>query len=255
MSACPSRLELSRWEAESEGHRPTGLTSHVGSCPRCAQVFADIASARVSLLGADPEQASVRAARVILETVGRRRNRRRWLHLLAPAFLVPAAAALLLIVKPVLVERGPGHHAATAVKGGLVVETYCKRGDKVFPAVDGQDFLEGDRLRFAYSSGRPGYLLLFGVDDEGKIFPYYPEGALVGTRVEAGARIMLPGSVELDGHKGWERVHAVWSETQLPDDVVRAAVAAALTAAGNDLRRVTALDLPVDQMSMLLRRP
>jgi len=255
MSACPSRLELSRWEVEPERDRPVDLTAHVGSCARCAAVFEDLASARSFLLGDDPAAASLRAARAIVETDRQRKRRRRWLQLLAPAFLVPAAAALLFAVKPILPTPGRSLHAATAAKGGLVVETYCKRGNKVFPAVDGQDFLTGDRLRFAYTSDRPGYLLVFGVDDQGRIFPYYPEGALVGAYAEAGARILLPGSVELDDHKGWERIYAVWSETQLSDDAVRAAVAVRLSAAGNDIRRVTALDLPVEQMSMLLGRP
>jgi hypothetical protein len=73
--------------------------------------------------------------------------------------------------------------------------------------------------------------------------------------VEAGARVLLPGSVELDEHKGWERVFAIWSEHQLGDDVVRAAVHAALSAGNSDIRRTTILDLPVEQMSFLLRRP
>jgi len=255
MSACPSRLELSRWEAEPERDRPAELTSHVGSCGRCAQVFADIASARSLLLGADPEQASARAARAILEMARQRKNKRRWWSILAPVILVPAAAALLLAVKPDLLAPGIGHPGATSIKGGLVVETYIKRGDKVFPAVDGQDFIQGDRLRFAYSNDRSGYLLVFGVDDQGTIFPYYQEDVLVGTYAEAGARVLLPGSVELDGYKGWERIYAVWSDVQLRDDVVRSSVARSLAAAGNDVRRATTLDLPVDQVSMLLRRP
>jgi hypothetical protein len=67
--------------------------------------------------------------------------------------------------------------------------------------------------------------------------------------------VLLPGSVELDGHKGWERVFVVWSDSQFADDVVRAAIAAALAAADSDIRRTTTLDLPVEQMSLLLRRP
>jgi hypothetical protein len=137
----------------------------------------------------------------------------------------------------------------------LIIETYCKRGDEVFPAVDGADFLPGDRLRIAYSKERPGFLLVFGVDDQGRVFPYYDDKALTGVAVEAGARVLLPGSVELDAYKGWERVFALWSEHQLGDDVVRSAVHAALSGGNSDIRRTTILDLPVEQMSFLLRRP
>lgn len=255
MSACPSRLELSRWEAEPACARPADFTSHVAGCARCAAVLEDIGTARSLLLGADAEQASVLAARAILETARQRRDRRRWLRILAPALLVPAAAALLLVVRPGHFAPGRGGPGASVAKGELIVETYFKRGEQVLPAVDGQDFLAGDRLRFAYTCARPGYLMVFGVDDRGQIFPYYENGVLAGVFVDAGARVLLPGSVELDGHQGWERIYALWSEVQLRDDVVRTAVAAGLAAAGNDIRRVTTLDLPVEQVSMLLGRP
>jgi hypothetical protein len=162
---------------------------------------------------------------------------------------------LLFVVKPMLSSSGHNPAGVIRVMGELVVETYCQRGDKVFLAESGQDFLAGDRLRFAYTAARPGYLMVFAVDDQGRIFPYYEEGALRGVRAEAGGRIFLPGSVELDEHKGWERIYAVWSETQLSDDAVRTAVARGLSAAGNDIRRLSALDLPVAQVSMLLGRP
>jgi hypothetical protein len=245
MSACPSRLELSRWEAHPEPERPAELVSHVCTCSRCSAVLDDISAARSLLLGADPADTS--------EAVQQRRSRLRWLRWLAPAFLVPATAALLLVARPVL--RSHGDSTGIAIKGELIVETYCKRGDKVFPAMEGGDFLAGDRLRFAYSNYRPGYLLVFGVDDQGKVFPYYEERALVGVLAEAGAHVFLPGSVELDNHRGWERIFALWAETQFTDDVVRAAVGAALSATDSDVRRMTALDLPVQQVSMLLRRP
>jgi hypothetical protein len=256
MSACPSRVELSLWESRPEPERPAEFVAHVQGCGRCSAVLDDISSARSLLLGAYPAEASARAARTIMDEVQQRRARRRWLRFLAPVFLVPAAAALLLIVRPALHSHGQGDSSSgTSFKGGLIVETYCKRGDKVFPAVDGSEFLAGDRLRFAYSSDRPGFLLVFGVDDQGKVFPYYEEHGLVGVGVEAGAHVFLPGAVELDSHQGWERVFALWAETQFADDVVRAAVGAALSAAASDLHRMTALDLPVQQVSMLLRRP
>ena len=254
MSACPSRLELSRWEPYPEPARPPALVEHVGACRRCSAVFTDIAEARYQLLGDDPAEASARAPRAILAAALRSKARRSWWRFLLPALLVPATAVALLLVKPAL---GP-HHGnllGSAVKGRLIVETYCKRGEQVFPAADGAEFVAGDRLRFAYSQDRPGFLTIFGVDDRGGVFPYYPEHTLVGIQVEAGARVLLPGSVELDHHQGWERVFAIWSERSMADDVVRASVAAALSAAAGDIRNTSTLDLPVEQVSLLLRRP
>jgi len=256
MSACPSRLELSRWEAESPCDRPAHVTSHVESCVRCGAIWDDLLACRAWLLGADPEESSRRAARTIIAGVKARRQRRRWWRLAVPALLVPAAAALALAVSPAFLT-GPASAPSHGLRsmGGLIVETYYKRGGKVSAATDGQDFLAGDRLRFAYTSDRPGYLSVFGVDDQGHVFPYYEEDSLAGVYVEPGARVLLPGSVELDDHHGWERIFALWSETELADDAVRMAIAAALSAAGQDIRRATALDLPVEQVSILLRRP
>jgi hypothetical protein len=255
MSACPSRLELSRWEAESPSERPADVTSHVESCVRCGAIWEELCTSRSLLLGTDPVEISRRAARAIVTEVRKRRQRRRWWQLAAPAFLVPAAAALVLALSPGVLTRPGSKASGIETKGGLIVETYCKRGSQVFVAADGQEFLEGDRLRFAYTHDRPGYLSVFGVDDQARIFPYYEEETLAGFHAEAGARILLPGSVELDEHHGWERIFALWSDSELRDDAVRAAVAAALSAAENDIRRVTALDLPVEQVSILLRRP
>jgi hypothetical protein len=250
MSACPSRLELSRWEAQLEPARSAELAAHVEVCERCASIVADISEARGLLLGADPAAASARAARAILETVRQRRAPRRWLRFLVPALLVPAAALMLLVARPSVPLSGLGN-----LKGHLVVETYCKRGGTVSLATDGADYLQGDRLRFAYTQDRPGFLLVFGVDDDGKVFPYYQDDNLVGTRVEAGARVLLPGAVELDGHQGWERIFMVWTESPLSDSTVRSAVISALAAANGDLRRTSVLDLPGEQVSLLLRRP
>jgi hypothetical protein len=227
----------------------------VGACGRCSAIVAEIDEARSLLLGDNPADRSVRAARAILDIVNQRRTRRTWLRFLAPVLLVPAAAAVLLFVKPTLNPLGHGNRLGSTIKGRLIVETYCKRGESVFPAVDGGDFVAGDRLRFAYTQDRPGFLLVFGVDDQGRIFPYYQEQRLTGVAVAAGARVFLPGSVELDSHSGWERIFAVWSEEPLADDSVRSAVATVLSAAGGDIRHATVLDLPVEQVSLLLRRP
>lgn len=249
MSVCPSRLELSRWEACSEPTRPSELTSHLGTCERCSSIVSDILESRALLLGSDPVDASERAARMIMETARQRRSPRRWLRYLAPVLLVPAAAVFLLFLRPTL----PSHSGA--VKGRMVVETYCKRDGKVFPAADGGEFFPGDQLRFAYTQDRPGYLLVFGVDDTGTIFPYYEENLLVGMPVQAGARVFLPGAVELDFHRGWERIYSIWTASPLSDAAVRSAVASSLAKAGGDVRRTEALDLPVEQVSLLLRRP
>jgi hypothetical protein len=229
--------------------------------------LAELVSARQELLGNDPEGQSLLAARAILARVAERR-RKAWWRVVLPLTLTPVAAVamVLLVVSrgalspaPSALEKvlGTARHAAGAVraKGALLVEAFCKRGDSVFPVKDGDDFLAGDRLRFAYTKDQPGFLLVFGVDDTGRLFPYYRDDALAGVNAPPGAEVMLPDSVELDDHHGWERVFALWTPVALGDDVVRTAVAEALVAAKGDIQQATRLPVEAEQVSFLLRRP
>ena len=255
MSACLSRLVLSIWEAEPEQGRSAEIHHHVNACSRCSSIVAGISESRALLLGADPEATSLRVAKTILETATSRRPVRRAWRFLVPAFLVPAAAAALFILNPSVVVQPQGEgHEAVRVKGQLIVEAFCKRGEAVFPLAEAGEFVEGDRLRFAYTKDSPGKLMVFSVDDNGVISPYYQENGLTPMAVGAGSKVMLPGSIELDNHRGWERIFAIWSAASLADDLVRKAVAAAFSAADGDVRRVSSLDLPAEQVSFLLRR-
>jgi hypothetical protein len=87
------------------------------------------------------------------------------------------------------------------------------------------------------------------------ISPYYQESGLTPMQINAGVKVMLPGSIELDDHKGWERVFALWSDDSIGDAAIRSAVAAAFSAVNGDLQRMSTLDLPTEQVSFLLRRP
>jgi len=266
--SCPSSLQMARWEAgfadTAEEHQQT--TAHLRGCGHCAAVVGDISQARGALFSHPSNDAGIaarQAARQIVDAFTRRRQqrRRRWFRFL-PMMAAPiliGAAALLLVVPPL-----PGGDSATIparaidrgvrAKGGLVMEAYCKRKETVFAVDDGAPFFAGDRLRFAYTAPVAGYLMIFGVNDDGKIFPYYSDGRLLGIPVAAGARHILPGSVELDGHRGLERVFALWSDKPINGEPVRKAVASALATVG-DIGLVSQLPLPAAQVSYLLRRP
>jgi len=259
MMNCVGRLDLACWEASPEPERDPGIGAHVKECAACASLLAEITSARHELLGDDPETESLVAARVIAARISDRRRRSRWRWVL-PLTLTPlaAGATLLLIVSQNVLSPSDSSTARPGTlrsKGGLVVEAFCKREDKIFPVKDGDDFFSGDRLRFAYTKDQPGILAVFGVDDGGAIFPYYRDDVLVGINVPPGAEVMLPESVELDDHHGWERIFAVWTPTPLEDGAIRGAVANALAAAQGDIRQVSRLPLEAEQVSFLLRRP
>ncbi len=267
MTDCISHLELVRWEARLEAERSPDGAAHLRTCDRCAASLAELVSARQELLGSDPQARSLVAARAILATVAERR-RKAWWRLVVPLTLTPVAAvAMVLLVMsrgvfsptPVAPDKtsGAARQVAGAVrsKGSLWVEAFCKRGDRIFPVKDGDDFMAGDRLRFAYTKDQPGVLLVFGVDDTGRLFPYYRDDALAGVSAPPGAEVMLPESVELDDHHGWERVFALWTPGAIGEDVMRTAVAEALAAGKGDIRQAARLPVEAEQVSFLLRRP
>jgi hypothetical protein len=267
MTDCVMRLELVQWEANPEARRSPDVGAHLRTCDRCAAALAELVSAREELLGSDPAAQSLAAARAILARVAERR-RRNWWRLVVPLTLTPVAAATMVLLvmtrsglSPAPPARGKISGAAMYVagavrsKGALLVEAFCKRGESVFPIKDGDDFVKGDRLRFAYTKDQPGVLLVFGVDDTGRVFPYYRDDALAGVSAPPGAEVMLPESVELDDHHGWERVFALWTPAALADDMVRTAVAEALAAGKGDIRQAASLPVEAEQVSFLLRRP
>lgn len=258
---CPSRLELSAYEARGVA---AGLAPHIQSCSRCQTMVRELAAARIELLGSDPQEASLLAARRIeraLVAAHQEKRQRLWRWL--PAGLVPLAALAMLVLGPRLGEtpsrisdEAPQSGLGVRAKGGLVLQIIAKRGDEQFALTDGADAKPGDRLRFSYTKPADGYLMVFSVDDAGEVSPYYQDGKLKGMPISAGTR-MLPGSIELDGHQGWERVFALWSWSALDEAAVRVSVTAALRQAGDDVRKLDRLPLSteVDQSTVLLRRP
>jgi hypothetical protein len=87
------------------------------------------------------------------------------------------------------------------------------------------------------------------------VFPYYRDDVLAGVSAPAGSEVMLPESVELDDHHGWERVFALWTPAAMGEHVIRTAVAEALAAGNGDIRQAARLPVEAEQVSFLLRRP
>ena len=268
MTDCVGKLELVRWEATLDGERSQSTLAHVRNCERCAAALGELIAAREELLGADPFAQSLAASRSILAKIEDRR-RKTWWRFVVPLTLTPVAAAamVLLVVSLRIAPPSPTDKSEGAIatihptgggvrsKGTLIVEAFCKRGDRVFPVKDGDDFLAGDRLRFAYTKDQPGVLVVFGVDDTGRIFPYYRDDALIGVNAPPGGAVMLPESVELDDHRGWERVFSLWSPAPLGEDVIRASVSGAMAAVGGDIQQASHLPVDAEQVTFLLRRP
>lgn len=266
---CLSSLDVARLDPAA---LPLDIAVHARSCGTCQQRLGSLADARHDLLGVDPEAESLRAAAQIAVRATAYRPvsaparwwaewRRLLVYGLGPAL---AAAIVLVVARPgrqgaadraasnaVAIDGVPSEGTGIVrAKGHFALAVYCKRGERVFSVHDGDNLLPGDRLRFAYTKEAAGYLTLFAVEDSGKIFPYYPEGTLGTVRVNEGAEVLLPGAVELDEHRGWERIFAVWSTRALDPKQLRAAVGA-----HGDWRDGKQLELEGEQVSLLVERP
>lgn len=100
-------------------------------------------------------------------------------------------------------------------------------------------------LHFSVSSGAFDHVLVFGIEADGTVTPYYPDSdsgqsLWVGRATGRG----LEDSVALDGRPIRERLIAVFSSAPLPWSVVRTAAARAFERAGRTLERMGPLGLP-----------
>ncbi len=138
------------------------------------------------------------------------------------AWLIPAAAALLLVVLKPGSEVPGGFGAAgranqqvpedpaVRAKGGFRLGFFVRRGNSVFRGGHGESLRPGDALQFTVSAPRAGYLAVLSRDGSGQSSVYYPEGKRAAP-VEAGEQI-LPQSTVLDDVLGHEKLHAVLCE-------------------------------------------
>jgi hypothetical protein len=57
--------------------------------------------------------------------------------------------------------------------------------------------------------------LLLGIDDTGAITRYFPADGETSATLPAGARVQLPVAIELDHHRGQERIVALTQRAHL----------------------------------------
>jgi hypothetical protein len=265
--SCPSRFELELVEAglQTQGEE---TRRHADACARCTAVLDGLRAARVELLGAQPAATAQLAVRRLLAEAEQRRTARRRFRFWLPVGLAPVFAGLALLVVTGDLSRRPDQLAGAGptnspsaggvrTKGTFVLDVVAKRGDVIYPIGDGAEARPGDRLRFAYTLPTEGHLLLFSIDDRGRVSPYYRDDRLASIDVRAGAGVLLPGSIELDDHHGWERIFAIVSPRPLDPEVVRKAVESGLADVGGDVTKLQRLPLAGqgDQTSLLLKRP
>jgi hypothetical protein len=229
--------------------------AHVLSCDVCTTRRRSIETARAALLARVPAEDFARstlacaaaAERSTSAGQARRAKVLRWR--VTGGVLAVAAACLLWIQRPVPVA----HDEVIRFKGGAALEVFVKRGASVATMRDGDALASGDQLGFVYTLAEPRHLLLLSIDDAGEISRYYPADA--GSRpLPAGARVQLALAVELDAHRGEERLVALFSDTPPDENAARRALGAAFQRAGSP-SKLGAIDMPAQQSSVWFRKP
>ncbi|GEM_PF-2423700 len=172
---------------------------------------------------------------------------------LLPRWLLPrwlpalAGVAVCLMLLPFLSQRldlarnGAGADAggeeAVRMKGGPILEFYCKRDGKVQAGQASETYLAGDELQFVYGGGGYAYVTLASVDSRGKVSLYRAEGESLAVSLPAkpGERQTLPFGVTLDDSPGAELFVLVYGSQPLTGSALESWLQGAFTRASGNL--------------------
>jgi hypothetical protein len=200
---------------ETEGD----LRAHIESCDQCRE--------RLRRMQSDDRAFII--ARPNLRSIGVRPKIR-----IAPLVALAACVLAAIVVLP--------DPDTTRMKGDSHVELIVRRGAETFP-FDERPLREGDTLLFKYTSARR-HMLLAGVEDSGEVSIFVPHATL-----EPGQNRIAPQGIELDDHRGKERVIVLLSDAPLDAGEVQQALAAQA-----DPLETPHFDYDADQVSWLIER-
>jgi hypothetical protein len=109
--------------------------------------------------------------------------------------------------------------------GGGRIEVVLERLQQDWVAVDPRTVLDsGDRIRFRFSAGEPGWLYVYAVGSGGSAGWLLPKSASEpGHRVEAASRYRIPaspGSYTISGPEGFDVLYWILAPRPLPAETV-----------------------------------
>jgi hypothetical protein len=201
---------------------------HLGSCARCTSDLSVLRDSRARF------DADVFAR--TLPVLERRRARRRWYWLAAPA-LAAAAFAVVLLVQP-----SPD---VTAKGGRPSCEVFARRSGRIFLVKDGSALTPGDEIRFVVRPAGYRHVLVASVDSAAVTTVYAPYGEKKSLKLPSSTdRAELPGSVRLDATPGPERLYCLFSQRPIDAEPVLASLRQIGSGGPDVLRNPPALTLP-----------
>lgn len=243
----PSWAELRRLDTgEIGGAQRVRFLAHTDKCARCQAVLTEFAADHAALQTTLPFAA-----------LEHRLSRHRWSltrswQRIVAALLVPVGAVAIFLLVPRPTNQAPLSPMTHLKGGGPGLDFVVKSGDALHDGRDGESLKAGDALRFRYSAGGMPYVLIVGVDADGKVFPYLSSGDR-SAKASTGATL-APNAVVLDKDPRPERVFAVYSDQPIGVDEVGAAAKDGMTAAHGQIDRLSSLPGFSSQASLLLNK-
>ncbi len=154
--------------------------------------------------------------------VGARGARR----LLRPAWAIPIAATIVILLSLPIVLRPSGETRLKGLAAHLVVFRKTAGGAEELRA--GAVAHKGDVLQLSYTAGGAKYGVIFSLDGRGTLTWHMPPGYSGGPRtsppLEPQGPVVLPSAYELDDAPGFERFFLVYATSPFEvADVQRAA--------------------------------
>lgn len=228
---CPSDLALDRLQAgELSSAQTEALRRHVADCALCPQRMSAREAGFANFKELDERQLLASIRRGLAEEpspslLERLLRRMRVMALPLSGLAVAAVAALVLLGRPGSSTQPMGSDPSlnppvieeTREKGGPLLQVYRLVDGRAQPALSGDTFKSGDRLRFVVDLPAAGQAAVLGVEPQGGLYVAWPSGSDSGRR-PMGKRQELPGAVALDASMGKEVLYLVWcpAETAAP---------------------------------------
>lgn len=145
------------------------MRAHVGDCETCRRYYhRHLVLEAVTATPRGPEQR-------LAIGLGLRRRSRGWLPVAVPALVAAAAMIVVIAIRPGKTSTSPGDDDMTARGNADSVVGFRIRGTDHEPVGHVSTVSPDDELAFAYAaSGDHRFLAVFGVDDVGRFYWYFP---------------------------------------------------------------------------------
>jgi hypothetical protein len=233
---CPSDLALDRLQAgELSEDKARELRQHVADCTLCPERMSSRSIGFAGFKEVD-ERKILSAIRSQLADSPPASMFERFLQRLRIMAVPLSAAAMAAVVGILLLGRSGGSSDPNPVgsdtpmlqetreKGGLALQVYRLVGGQAQPALSGDTFRQGERLRFVVDLPAAGQVAVLGVEPGGGLYVAWPQSPGDGPR-SLGKRQELPGAVALDGSVGTEVLYLVLcpSDGKAPAESCKAA--------------------------------